>query len=48
MICRWEFNKFGYVYECDMPPDDRFSFDEKGRLKHWHQEKLDYWGHPEK
>jgi hypothetical protein len=43
----WEFNKSGYVDSCDMGPDE-FSFDEKGRLDHWHQENLNYWGHPEK
>jgi hypothetical protein len=46
LVCRWEFNKSGYVNRCSMPPDDKFSFDDKGRLEHWHQEKLNYWGHP--
>jgi hypothetical protein len=48
MICRWEFNKSGYIHFCDMPPDE-CSFDEKGRLEHWYQEEnLNYWGHPGK
>jgi len=43
----FEFNDNGYITHVSMPVDD-FSFDEKGRLAHWHGEKADYWGHPDK
>jgi hypothetical protein len=43
----FEFNSAGYITRADMPLDG-FSFDEKGRLEHWHGEKWDYWGNPSK
>ena len=33
----------GFVTRADLPLD-AFSFDEKGRLTHWHGAKADYWG----
>lgn len=47
MIYMFEFNRAGYITHVDMP-DDGFSFDEKGRLVHWHGEKCDCWGNPTK
>ena len=47
LIYIFEFNDTGYITHVRMPLDD-FSFDEKGRLVHWHGEKADYWGHPDK
>jgi len=42
-----EFNKAGYITRVDMPLDG-FSFDEKGRLVHWHGDKADCWGNARK
>jgi hypothetical protein len=47
MIYSFQFNRAGYITRADMPPDG-FSFDEKGRLVHWHGEKCDCWGNPSK
>jgi len=47
MIYIFGFNGAGYITHASMPLDG-FSFDEKGRLVHWHGEKADYWGHPDK
>jgi hypothetical protein len=43
----FEFNKAGYITRADLPLDG-FSFDEKGRLVHWHGDKADCWGNPSK
>jgi hypothetical protein len=47
MIYSFELNRAGYITRADMPLDG-FSFDEKGRLEHWHGGKWDYWGNPSK
>lgn len=43
----FEFNLAGYITRADMPPDG-FNFDDNGRLEHWHGDKCDCWGHPDK
>jgi hypothetical protein len=43
----FEFNPAGYITRVDLPLDG-FDFDDKGRLEHWHGDKCDCWGHPDK
>jgi hypothetical protein len=47
MIYMFEFNRAGYITRVHMPLDG-FSFDQRGRLVHWHGEKCDCWGNPSK
>jgi len=47
LIYLFQFNRAGYITRVDMPLDG-FSFDEKGRLVHWHGDKADCWGNPGK
>jgi hypothetical protein len=43
MIYQFKFNSAGYITEARTPPGS-FLFDERGRLRHWRQEKWDAWG----
>jgi hypothetical protein len=47
IIYAFRFNQAGHIVEIDIPPYG-FSFDENGRLTHWHSGKWNYWGHPSK